>query len=230
MDAGAAGALWRPRPRRRLLRHAHRTVRGAARRLLRRSRLGSAAVRPRPLLAFPGPPGRTWNVPRRAWHLDGVEGKAWPDYLRIFAMLAPLEARGGGTAFVTGSHRLAREIIADMYRRSAGSADVRSASVIRQMRRECAWIHGLYDESPAEERIERFEKVGGEHRGVSMRVDEMIGQTGDVILWHPDLLHATARNCRAQPRLALNLTVFATGMTPDWAKAAGAPASGERPR
>jgi len=178
------------------------------------------AFAPRPLVAFPC--GRTtWAVPRRAWHLDGTEGKAWPDHVRIFAMLAPLEAHGGATAYVTGSHRLAKAVIDDMARESSDRSQIRSASVIKRMRRECVWIDGLYDEGPSADRIERYVVEGAEHRGVSLRVEEMVGQTGDVILWHPDLLHATAPNCRATPRLALNFTVFAAGMTPGWAKAAG---------
>lgn len=176
---------------------------------------------PRPLLAFPS--GRTtWGVPRRTWHLDGTEGGAWPDYVRIFALLAPLEAGGGGTAYVTGSHRLAKAVIDDMARKSSDRSHIRSAAVIKRMRRECAWIDGLYDQSPTADRIEQFVVEGAEHRGVSLRVDEMIGEAGDVILWHPDLLHSAAPNCRATPRLALNLTVFASGKTPDWAKAARA--------
>jgi hypothetical protein len=174
---------------------------------------------PRPLLAFPS--GRTaWNVPRRAWHLDGTEGTPSPDYVRIFAMLAPLEAGGGGTAYVTGSHLVAMAIIADMARHSKDRSHIKSANVIKRMRRECRWIDGLYDDSPPAERIERFVETGAEHRGVSLRVDEITGDTGDVIFWHPDLLHAPARNCRGTPRLALNLTVFAKGKTPAWAKAA----------
>ena len=46
--------------------------------------------------------------------------------------------------------------------------------------------------------------------GVAVRVDEMTGEAGDLILMHPAVLHASAPNARERPRLALAATVMTT--------------------
>jgi ectoine hydroxylase-related dioxygenase (phytanoyl-CoA dioxygenase family) len=43
-----------------------------------------------------------------------------------------------------------------------------------------------------------------------LRVAEMTGEAGDVLLWHPNLLHALSpANCRNAPRLVLSVTIDA---------------------
>lgn len=48
--------------------------------------------------------------------------------------------------------------------------------------------------------------------GVKLRVVEMTGEPGDVILAHPMIVHAPAKNCSSMPRFALSATVFRTGI------------------
>jgi ectoine hydroxylase-related dioxygenase (phytanoyl-CoA dioxygenase family) len=40
-------------------------------------------------------------------------------------------------------------------------------------------------------------------RGVPLRVMEMTGDPGDVIIWHPWLFHCATSNCTSRPRLML---------------------------
>jgi ectoine hydroxylase-related dioxygenase (phytanoyl-CoA dioxygenase family) len=47
---------------------------------------------------------------------------------------------------------------------------------------------------------------------VELRVIEMTGEPGDVLLTHPLLLHAPARNCASVPRIVLSSTVFRSGV------------------
>jgi ectoine hydroxylase-related dioxygenase (phytanoyl-CoA dioxygenase family) len=47
---------------------------------------------------------------------------------------------------------------------------------------------------------------------VEVRVVEMTGEPGDVLLVHPMILHAPALNCSSSPRFALSTTVFRSGI------------------
>jgi ectoine hydroxylase-related dioxygenase (phytanoyl-CoA dioxygenase family) len=51
---------------------------------------------------------------------------------------------------------------------------------------------------------------GATFRGIPLRVAEMTGEPGDVVMWHPNLLHAapTSNRCEA-PRLILSAAVDA---------------------
>jgi ectoine hydroxylase-related dioxygenase (phytanoyl-CoA dioxygenase family) len=49
---------------------------------------------------------------------------------------------------------------------------------------------------------------------VELRVVEMTGEPGDVLLTHPLLLHAPAKNCAALPRIVLSSTVYRSGVRP----------------
>jgi len=160
-----------------------------------------------PLVTFPtGKP--PWSVPATTWHLDIHPGQVmdpWPDYVRLFAILAPLEPGGGGTVYVEGSHRLAMQLMAE----TPSRGQIRSAGITEDLKRESPWIAALC--APGEEsgRKARFMDQGARARGIDLRVGEMTGQPGDVILMHPAILHAPSRNARATPRLMLAETVYA---------------------
>jgi hypothetical protein len=164
---------------------------------------------PRPLGPIFPTPGRPWTVPSLHWHLDGVERESWPTAVRVFFYLEAVEPGGGGTFYVCGSHRASVRVIADM---AKAGEEVRSASVIKRMKRESAWIAELCSKGEAgPDRVGRFVERTTEFRGVPLRVAEMTGQPGDLILWHPNLMHTYAPlNCRDAPRIALSATFAAS--------------------
>ncbi len=147
---------------------------------------------------------RPWNVPSQSWHLDlgraedalRQAGTPWPAYVRIFTFLLPVEAGGGGTAYLAGSHQAAIAIMGEM---AQEGRDIRSAAVVKQMKAESDWIAGLYAPGGEAERIARFMENEGELRGIRLRVREMTGEPGDVVFWHPALLHTMAPNCGRAP-------------------------------
>ncbi|MGH6908717.1 MAG: hypothetical protein ACREE0_17370 [Phenylobacterium sp.] len=159
-----------------------------------------------PLVTFPT--AAAWRVPDAAWHLDIPPDQVlepWPDYIRIFSFLAPLEPGGGGTVYVSGSHRVVMQMMAQ-----APRADrIRSASIAGALRLESPWIAGLCspDEDPG--RTARFMQEGASVRGVPLRVAEMTGEPGDIVLMHPGTLHSLSPNARRTPRLMLAESVYA---------------------
>jgi hypothetical protein len=157
-----------------------------------------------PLVTFPMGPA-AWSVPGAAWHLDIMPGQVlepWPDYMRIFTFLAPLAPGGGGTAYVSGSHRVVMELMSELRSR------VRSATITEALKRESPWIAALCSQGDDGVRTSLLE-AGARVRGADLSVGEMTGQPGDVVLMHPATLHAPAPNGASTPRLMVAESIYA---------------------
>jgi ectoine hydroxylase-related dioxygenase (phytanoyl-CoA dioxygenase family) len=51
---------------------------------------------------------------------------------------------------------------------------------------------------------------GTAFRDIPLRVAEMTGEPGDLVLWHPNLLHTySPHNATDTPRLVLSVTILA---------------------
>jgi ectoine hydroxylase-related dioxygenase (phytanoyl-CoA dioxygenase family) len=154
-----------------------------------------------PLVCFPTQ--HRWDVPHRHWHLDLP---AHPERFRLlvgrlFLILAPLRARGGGTLVATGSQRLV-EALSDR-------ADVElSSSAMRKHLAQHRWFAELMSPTRDFDRAERFMAAPTAIDGVVVQVEEMTGEPGDVFLMHPAALHAAALNALDEPRLVLTQFVY----------------------
>jgi hypothetical protein len=137
------------------------------------------------------------SLPRPPWHLDigGLEQLTPLPVLRVFTFLAPAAPHGGGTLYVAGSHRLAMEFERDQ------GAPVRSAQVRERLRAEHRWFASLLATPTADLRaLINVEAQVGDHL---VRLEEMTGDPGDLIVMHPAILHATAHNALDRPRMML---------------------------
>jgi hypothetical protein len=149
----------------------------------------------RPLVTFPDP-STAWDVPTSDWHLDTQDLEL--TMLVIFAHLAPVRPRGGGTLVVTGSHRLTTPKGSQ-----AANAPVRSREVKAYLRTLHPWLHDLWNPSSDTGRIHRYLTAGADIDGVPVRVEELTGEPGDAVIMHPRLLHVVAPNSLDTPRLML---------------------------
>jgi ectoine hydroxylase-related dioxygenase (phytanoyl-CoA dioxygenase family) len=145
----------------------------------------------RPLVTFPRP-GSAWDVPASNWHIDTRDLEL--TMVVVFAHLAPVRPRGGGTLVVTGSHRLATP---------AGAVPVRSAEVKAHLRRLHPWLRDLWNIGGDADRIHRYMVAGAVIDGVRVRVQELTGEPGDAVIMHPRLLHVMAPNSLDAPRMML---------------------------
>lgn len=166
--------------------------------------LGSGAwLRPRSwgqaLVTFPplgGARGDAWRVPHRNWHFDWpICGAIEPlTGVKLMAYLAEVGPGGGGTVVVEGSHRLVARLVASEERPRPGR-------VLRgQLFASDPWLAALGSAGDDAERSARLVS-GTVVDEVPVRVAELTGEPGDVILFHPWLLHAPAPNRAALPRL-----------------------------
>ena len=157
-----------------------------------------------PLLCFPKAAGR-WDIPFQNWHFDLPAGPAWDSMMigRTFAILEPLRPRGGGTLVATGSHRIAAQL-ADL------AGEQQSSSLMRKrMKAQHRWFHDLM--TPAcerEDRAARFMGADTDVGGVPCRVEEVVGEPGDVFVMHPAALHTLAPNVLDTPRMVLAQAVY----------------------
>ena len=165
------------------------------------------------LVAFPESRER-WTVPHQGWHLDFPATRSLQGLfaVRIFTCLAKLAAGGGGTLFVAGSHRLV-----DALPRKENVARLRSADARKALIRSCPWVEALCSADGTDERVPRFMERREIFDDAELRVVQMTGEPGDVVLTHPYLLHAVAKNCSSVPRIVLSSSVYRSGA--DWASA-----------
>jgi hypothetical protein len=155
---------------------------------------GQAGGWGRPLVTFPA--DGDWEIPASGWHLDSPPAPCLLS-VRMFAYLSEVPGRGGGTLVVEGSHRLA-----------AAYPGAHSRTVRDQLSRQDPWLREIWHPAGHEDRITALTDHGAEIGGVRLRVAELTGAPGDVVLWHPALLHAAAPNTARRPRFMLTHTAL----------------------
>jgi ectoine hydroxylase-related dioxygenase (phytanoyl-CoA dioxygenase family) len=144
-----------------------------------------------------------WDVPSRNWHLDIAASPEPPRVVRMFAVLSPSEPGGGGTGYIAGSQHVIRQLA-----RREG-ATLNSGAARKLLIEREPWYAALESRKTGDEgRIERFMQTEGVVDGVPVRVSEMLGQPGDVILMDPHMLHAATPNVRDTPRMMLTEWVY----------------------
>ena len=160
------------------------------------------------LVSFPDT-HEPWQLPHQSWHLDAPVVRSLPGLygLRMFTCLAQLAPQGGATLAVAGSARLAQGLAA-----ARGMARIRSADVRKNLIQRYRWMKELCSSDEAVDRSERFMNNTTKLEDVEVRVVEITGEPGDVILMHPLTLHAASPNCARAPRMALSTTVYQRGI------------------
>lgn len=145
----------------------------------------------RGLLRLPAtiPPADVTAMRQRLWQLT---------MLVVFAHLAPVRPRGGGTLVITGSHQLTTPAGPQ-----AGNAPVRSREVKAYLRTLHPWLRDLWQADGDTGRIHRYLTAGAVIDGVPVRVEELTGEPGDAVIMHPRLLHVVAPNSLDTPRMML---------------------------
>lgn len=148
----------------------------------------------KPLVTFPTPEP-LWENP--GWHLDvgGTERLDPQSTLRVFTFLEPVRPHGGGTLYVAGSHRLA----IDLERREGRT--LRSKEVCDRLRAEHPWLAQVLGAplSGIHALLGAEASVGG----YCVRLEEMTGNAGDLVIMHLGMLHGIAHNTLDRPRLML---------------------------
>ncbi len=142
----------------------------------------------------PGP----WTLPNRVWHLDHPYWHP-PDRIvavNLFLLLDDVMPQGGATLVVKGSHRVVARFVPTV----EGLTDKKMKPIRLQFDAHHEWFRDL-TRTDDEGRVTRLMDTEGDVDGVSVRVTELTGRAGDVVLCHPWLVHAGSPNVLDQPRL-----------------------------
>lgn len=141
-----------------------------------------------------------WRVPSKLWHVDWFYSNT-PEPLfglKVFAFFGEVEPCGGGTLVVAGSHRAVERYVART--ELAKRADFR-ANRLRFMQHD-PWLRELARaDDPNPRRNAHFMDDDHDLDGIPVRVVELTGRPGDVVLAHPWMLHHAAPNTASYPRL-----------------------------
>ena len=150
-----------------------------------------------PLVTFPT---AAPTLRRPPWHLDvGGEPLSPLPVLRAFTFLEPAPPDGGGTLYVAGSHQLALQI-----EREHGGP-VRSERVRDRLKAEHPYFANLLTARGAD--VRALMGVETQVGGHAIRLEEMTGAPGDLIVMHPATLHGTAHNALDRPRMMLTMWI-----------------------
>jgi hypothetical protein len=149
------------------------------------------------LVTFPGP--GPWKLPSHVWHTDfDFRGPADPPQgALVFSYLSDVPPGSGGTLAVEGSPRVIADFVAK--RPSAGREKMKITRTA--LMASDPWLRELAAKEHAPDRTERLMRPGAVVASVPVRVVELTGEAGDVVIGHPWLLHCGAPNCGPAPRL-----------------------------
>jgi hypothetical protein len=149
------------------------------------------------LVNFPG--AGPWRVPSRVWHTDFgfCAPLERPHGALVLSFLSDVPRGAGGTLAVEGSPRVIRRFLAEHPR----AVQAKMKNVRLALCDSDAWFRTLTSPDADPARSERLMETGAVIGGVPVRVVELSGEAGDLVIGHPWLLHAGAPNCGTQPRM-----------------------------
>ena len=159
-------------------------------------------VRPQALITMPT--SEPWHLPHKVWHFD-LPARGPTDRLaalRLFGLVDDVAPRGGGTLVVEGSHELVRRMV-----EAAPDHDAGGSSDVRLTLREHDFFAALNRPEPD---VATFMNDGAIVDGVPVRVAEITGDAGDLVVMHPWLMHNLSMNTEPRPRIAMSHSLYST--------------------
>ncbi len=135
-----------------------------------------------------------WKLRTDLWHTDNDPRPYLNDVteLMLFTFYSSVQARGGGTLVLTGSHHLMKLM----------KHHLDSYPNMRDFTKSHPYLRRLTNGRPmAPEEARQFMDTATEVYGVDVRVVEFTGEPGDAILCHRALFHAINMNCGSEPRM-----------------------------
>jgi hypothetical protein len=152
--------------------------------------------------------GHVRDVPVDTWHVDAPYGLPVRPLtaLKVFTLLADLPPGNGGTMFVAGSHR-----VVERFGRTADPHVLAKNARARQaLLRSDPWFVALRQPGgDPGERVARFMEREGDIDALPVRVVELHGKAGDLLLVHPSVLHCRPPHPGPMPRFMLSKEITA---------------------
>ena len=150
------------------------------------------------LVSFPTQENGEWTVPHRVWHTDfPLHMSAEPlSAALVFSFLSEVPPGHGTTMIVAGSHRVVRRFLEARPR----MATVKMKVARRALLQSEPWLKGLSSDRDEGDRVARFMETESKIGDIPVRVVELTGHPGDIVVCNPAMLHAGSLNCAGRPR------------------------------
>lgn len=135
-----------------------------------------------------------WKLRTDLWHTDDDPCSFMGELseVMLFSFYSSVKAREGGTLALSGSHRLIKQV----------QHLFQNYPNIRDFTRSHPYLRRLCNGNPIEPAdAERFMNEPSEVHDVTVRVVELTGEPGDVVICHRMLFHGVNMNCGSEPRL-----------------------------
>jgi hypothetical protein len=150
------------------------------------------------LMTMPEPHTQAWEAAGIGWHFDNdprfyLSGF---DELMLFTFYSSVEAQGGGTLALAGSHRLIEAFL-----QSGAAEGVDGNALLKAFVKWHPYLAQLQGLQPREHADAYRIGTVSEVNGIEVYVAEFTGEPGEAILCHPALLHAGSRNPSNRPRI-----------------------------
>lgn len=156
--------------------------------------------------AFPMP-NQAWTVPSDAWHADEPTflDRDTPMGILAFVFLDDVQPKGGATVVLSGSPRLLQKVVQQAVYEDTPHV-LQCHEALEVLRTEVPSFAALLNGTGSrEEREQRFMDTSFSCLGVPIRVEELTGAMGDLVLMDPRALHTISPNCSDRARLVLKL-------------------------
>lgn len=152
-------------------------------------------------------PDAPWSVPHAAWHVDEptdpMHARGWG--LLGFAFLDEVGPGGGATVAIAGSPRRLHALAAQRDRGLLTTDDA-----IADLAAAEPWFAALFAPGSAAAR-RHFLDAPYRSAGIPLRVVELTGQPGELVLMDPRCLHTISANASQRARLTMRLTCARAG-------------------
>lgn len=160
------------------------------------------------LVNFPDTEPERWYIPNAGWHVDYhyTHDADTLFGLRVFTFLSEVKPRGGGPLIVSGSHRLIDKYVR---RLTPEERSLKYARLRKRFDRSNAWMRRLTQEDEHEAGRNRalMEELSVVDE-VEVRVEQVCGRPGDIMLMHPWLLHVRSPHGGDTPRFMLAKSIY----------------------
>jgi hypothetical protein len=158
------------------------------------------------MVTFPSA-SQPWVVPHGVWHVDFRYDASTTGSLfgvKVFAFFGDVAPRSGGTLVISRSHRVVSRFVDGLP--ESARADFRSTR-LRFMAHH-PWLRALANPEYDADRTARFMDEDGDIDGIAVRVVELTGAAGDVVIAHPWTVHHVAINAGSYPRLMRAQSIY----------------------
>jgi len=144
------------------------------------------------LVGPPAEPSTPWTLTDRSWHWDG------PPLLGclFFALFSDLPPRSGGTLLLEGSGPL----LQDWFEALPPEASRKQRSLRHQFLASHPFLRRLSGRDPVKRDPDELLDAAVDADGRRLRVTEVTGEAGDVVICHSNVLHAPPVHTGTAPR------------------------------